>query len=32
MDEEAMDEQFQKLYTEEQELNARLKALVEVEK
>lgn len=27
MDEEAMDEQFQKLYTEEQELNARLKEL-----
>ena len=27
MDEEALDEQFQKLYTEEQELNSRLKAL-----
>ena len=29
MDEEAMDEQFQKLYTEEQELNVRLKELEE---
>ncbi|SEL39539.1 hypothetical protein SAMN02910353_02509 [Ruminococcus sp. YRD2003] len=29
MDEEALDEQFQKLYTEEQELNSRLKALEE---
>ncbi|MBP3746570.1 MAG: hypothetical protein J6I47_03785 [Ruminococcus sp.] len=29
MDEEAMDEQFQKLYVEEQELNSRLKALEE---
>ena len=29
MDEESMDEQFQKLYTEEQELNSRLKALEE---
>jgi uncharacterized tellurite resistance protein B-like protein len=29
MDEEAMDEQFQKLYAEEQELNARLKTLEE---
>ena len=29
MDEEAMDEQFQKLYAEEQELNARLKILEE---
>lgn len=27
MDEETLDEQFQKLYTEEQELNSRLKAL-----
>ena len=27
MDEEALDEQFQKLYVEEQELNTRLKAL-----
>ena len=27
MDEEALDEEFQKLYTEEQELNSRLKAL-----
>ena len=27
MDEEALDEQFQKLYVEEQELNARLKEL-----
>ncbi len=29
MDEEALDEQFQKLYAEEQELNTRLKALEE---
>ncbi len=29
MDEEALDEQFQKFYTEEQELNSRLKALEE---
>ena len=29
MDEEALDEQFQKLYAEEQELNSRLKALEE---
>ena len=29
MDEEAMDEQFQMLYAEEQELNSRLKALEE---
>jgi len=29
MDEEALDEQFQKLYTEEQKLNSRLKALEE---
>ena len=29
MDEEALDEQFQKLYAEEQELHARLKALEE---
>lgn len=29
MDEEALDEQFQKLYVEEQELNARLKELEE---
>lgn len=29
MDEESMDEQFQKLYTEEQELNSKLKALEE---
>ena len=29
IDEEAMDEQFQKLYTEEHELNSRLKALEE---
>ena len=32
MDEEALDEQFQKLYTEEQELNARLKELEESNK
>lgn len=32
MDEEALDEQFQKLYVEEQELNARLKELEESNK
>ena len=32
MDEEALDDQFQKLYVEEQELNARLKELEESNK
>ena len=32
MDEEALDEQFQKLYAEEQKLNSRLKALEENDK
>ena len=30
MDEETLDEQFQKFYTEEQELNSRLKALEDI--